>query len=234
MKDGDTPPRGDVSEAHKSLGRRHATGFAGRYLSGARVLDIGYRGYVEGAAPVVPHAVGVDLDYPGYDGRTLPFADASQDSVFSSHCLEHVDDSRNAIRQWFRVLKPGGFLIIVVPHQFLYEKRAHLPSRWNGDHRRFYTPASLLAEVEAALPPNAYRVRHLADNDDGYDYTIGPDRHAAGCYEIELVIQKIEPPSWTLQDQALLVRSLLRLFIAARRRAAATLPTAVKARLRRR
>jgi hypothetical protein len=34
----------------------------------------------------------------------------------------------------------------------------------------------------------------LKDVDDGFDYAIPPNRHAAGCYEIELVLQKIKIP----------------------------------------
>jgi SAM-dependent methyltransferase len=186
-------------EARKTLRAKIADGFIRRYLSGRHVLDIGYKGYIGDAEPIVPQAIGIDLDYRGYDGRRLPFADSSQDAVYSSHCLEHIADHRHAIGEWFRVVRPGGFLVIVVPHQFLYEKRSRLPSRWNPDHRRFYTPGSLMAEVEQVLPPNAYRLRHLADNDMDYDYAIGPDRHAGGCYEIELVIQKLEPPLWELE-----------------------------------
>jgi len=188
------------SEASKSIGIRTRSGFMDKYLSGNNILDIGYLGYVEGVVPVVPQAIGIELDYPGYDGKRLPFEDASQDAVFSSHCLEHIADYITILRDWYRVLKPGGFMIIVVPHQFLYEKRQRLPSRWNEDHKRFYTPASLLAEIEAALSPNSYRVRHLVDNDFGFDYSIPPAAHSGGCYEIELVVEKINEPSWGLED----------------------------------
>ncbi len=185
-------------EAGKTIEDKRRTGFVAKYLSGGAILDIGYRGYTD-AEPVVAQAIGIELDYPGYDGRTLPFPDRSQDAVFSSHCLEHIEDFRNAIREWHRVLKVGGFLIIAVPHQFLYEKRRNLPSRWNADHKRFYTPASLLAEVELSLAPNSYRVRQLSDNDLGYVYAIPPEQHAGGCYEIELVLERIEPPAWELE-----------------------------------
>ena len=146
-------------EAGKTIEDKRRTGFVADAFETGAILDIGYRGYTD-AEPVVAQAIGIELDYQGYDGRTLPFPDRSQDAVFSSHCLEHIEDFRNAIREWHRVLKVGGFLIIAVPHQFLYEKRRNLPSRWNADHKRFYTPASLLAEVELSLAPDSYRVRH--------------------------------------------------------------------------
>lgn len=190
------------AEARKTIAAKERSGFVAKYLSGANILDIGYRGYLDDVVPIVPQAIGVDLNYPGYDGRTLPFADNSQDAVFSSHCLEHIEDFRHALREWYRVLKVGGFMIVTVPHQFLYEKRAGLPSNFNRDHKRFYTPASLMAEVESALAPNTYRVRHLADNDDHFDYTIPPEKHSGGCYELETVIEKLRAPNWSIQNAA--------------------------------
>ncbi len=144
-------PRAVGTEARKTIEAKLLGGFVGRYLSGANILDIGYRGYLHDAVPIVPQAIGVDLQYPGYDGKTLPFEDESQDAVSSSHCLEHIDDYKGALREWYRVLRVGGFMIISVPHQFHYEKRPAPPSRWNPDHKRFYTPASLMSEVESAL-----------------------------------------------------------------------------------
>jgi predicted SAM-dependent methyltransferase len=72
-----------------------------------------------------------------YSGKRLPFGSASQDALFVSHTLEHIDDYRGSIADWFRVLRVGGFLIIAAPHQFLYERSLSLPSRFNADHRRF-------------------------------------------------------------------------------------------------
>ena len=130
----------------------------------------------------------------------LPFSDHSQDAVYSSHCLEHILDYRSALREWYRVLKIGGYLVIAVPHHFLYERRRQLPSHWNRDHKRFYTPGNLLREIEDALEPNTYRVRHLADNDFGFDYSIPPREGAVGCQEIELVLEKLKKPFWDLED----------------------------------
>lgn len=133
---------------------------------------------------------------------TLPFADESVDVVHSSHMLEHAFDEVATIREWYRVLRIGGYIVCFVPLQFLYEKRLRPPSRWNEDHKRFYTPAVLLGAFEKALEPNGYRVRHLRDGDTGYSYDIGPERHADGQYEIELVVEKRERPSWKLEGDA--------------------------------
>jgi SAM-dependent methyltransferase len=186
-------------EAAKSYQSRLEEGFFAKYLNGANILDIGYKGSVKDAEPIVSQAIGIDLDYPGYDGKDLPFRADSQDSLFVSHCLEHIIDYRNALLEWYRVLRVGGFLIIAVPHRYLYERKASPPSRFNGDHKRFYTSGSLLAEVEESLPVGGYRVRSLRENDSGFDYSVPPLVHAKGCYEIELVIEKIALPSYADQ-----------------------------------
>ena len=188
-----------IGEAARSYQDRVKSGFFDLYCNGDLVLDVGFTGYDNPEAKTaIPNAIGIDLDYPGYDGIRLPFDDNSVDTVMSSHCLEHILFDHMAIRDWFRVIKVGGFIVCTVPHQGLYEKKRFLPSNWNSDHKRMYTPASLLSSFEKALDINTYRVRHLADNDRGFDYTCGPEHHSTGCYEIELVIEKIIPPTWKL------------------------------------
>ena len=189
----DWPVKGEASRTFK---QKLGNGFFSTYMAGEVTIDVGYRGGHEEAVPIFPHAIGVDLDFPEYDGTTLPFPDGSVDTVYSSHMLEHAADYRATIRDWHRVVKAGGFIVCVVPHQFLYEKKHTLPSLWNRDHKRFYTPASLLREFETSLEPNSYRVRHLRDNDEGYTYDVGPEAHPGGGYEIELVVQKIKKPDW--------------------------------------
>lgn len=45
----------------------------------------------------------------------IDFPDSSFDAVLCFHVLEHVADDRMAIREVFRVLKPGGWAILQVP-----------------------------------------------------------------------------------------------------------------------
>jgi SAM-dependent methyltransferase len=180
----------------RSYNRRVRDGFMARYLSGHHILDIGYRGGDPGAVPVTDTAIGIDLDYPGYDGTHLPFGDGSQDAVLAAHVLEHIPNYQEVLLEWYRVLRTGGFLVVIVPHRYLYERRPDLPSRWNADHKRFYTPASLLAEIEESLPTNGYRIRHMLDNDAGFNYIDPPWMPPKGSYEIELVLERILRPTW--------------------------------------
>lgn len=50
-----------------------------------------------------------------YDGRSLPFPSEEFDLIFSSNVLEHVEDLPALLDDMWRVLKPGGRMIHVVP-----------------------------------------------------------------------------------------------------------------------
>ncbi len=181
-------------ESIKSYADKVENGFLDKYLSGQNILEIGFAGYNPGrpVVPIVENAIGIDQGYPNYDGIHLPFPDESQDAVYSSHVLEHIPNWELALQEWFRVLRVGGFMIIVVPHWLLYEKKKDLPSRFAGSgHFRYYLPSTLLAEIQEALPLGEWRLRHMCDNDAGFDYTLPDYVHSEGCYEIECVIEKI-------------------------------------------
>ncbi len=45
----------------------------------------------------------------------MDLPDASFDLVYCSHVLEHVNDDQQALREFWRVLKPGGIAVILVP-----------------------------------------------------------------------------------------------------------------------
>src|SRR5947209_2834890 len=51
--------------------------------------------------------------------EALPLADASFEGVLLLDVLEHVVDERVVMREVWRVLKPGGTLILSVPHRGL-------------------------------------------------------------------------------------------------------------------
>lgn len=64
--------------------------------------------------------------------------DNSYDFVHSSHCLEHLHDPNQGLANWFRVIRPGGFLVVTVPDEDLYEQGV-FPSTHNKDHKWTFT-----------------------------------------------------------------------------------------------
>ena len=63
--------------------------------------------------------VSADLNSPKamlkMDITDISFRDNVFDMVLCSHVLEHIHDDRKAMSEMFRVLKPGGLLVAVVP-----------------------------------------------------------------------------------------------------------------------
>jgi SAM-dependent methyltransferase len=64
-------------------------------------------------------AVGVELK-DGGDAMRLPYNDhrpeGTWDYVFSSHCLEHIENWRAALIHWQSRIRPGGVLFLYLPH----------------------------------------------------------------------------------------------------------------------
>jgi len=56
----------------------------------------------------------VDIIAPG---DNIPVSDGSQDFVISSHVLEHFPDPIKALKEWYRVVREGGFIFMIVPHK---------------------------------------------------------------------------------------------------------------------
>ncbi len=50
-------------------------------------------------------------------GDDLPFKDATLDYVLSSHVIEHFYDPVKALREWYRVIRPGGYIFVIAPHR---------------------------------------------------------------------------------------------------------------------
>jgi len=126
----------------------------------------------------------------------------SLDWIFSSHCLEHLDTPGDALHTWVWAVKPGGKLLISVPHRDLYEGRHNLPSYWNHEHLRFYVPER--ADVGGSPDTIAFGP-WLRDMGKGLGFELVrlevgdrdcvpaevPNRHATGEYCIDALLVKL-------------------------------------------
>jgi len=136
-----------MKECSKAIARRLSnSNFMRRYFRG-KGIDIGGKPdplslYSE-LFPLVTDVKTWDIE-DGDAQFLTSVEDASYDFVHSSHCLEHLRDPVEGIKNWFRVLKPRGYLIFTVPDEDLYEQ-GQFPSTFNKNHKWTFTiwkPAS--------------------------------------------------------------------------------------------
>lgn len=80
----------------------------------------------------------VDIDFPEIDLEDISslrkwYADNTVSGIHCYHVLEHLKNPINALKEFQRILKPGGVLNIVVPHYSCQMAFQDL------DHKSFYT-----------------------------------------------------------------------------------------------
>jgi SAM-dependent methyltransferase len=76
----------------------------------------------------------------------LPFGDESFDMITALDVVEHLDDDVAALREFRRVLRPGGRVFIFVPaHRWLWSLQDEV-----SHHRRRYTAHLLRETVESS------------------------------------------------------------------------------------
>lgn len=142
-------------------------------------------------------------NYDKIDGDALTLdgvADESFDVVHSSHCLEHLTDTAQALNNWIRVCKSGGHLIITVPDEDLYEQGAW-PSTFNTDHKFTFTigkqsswsPVSVNVLGLLGMFTDRVRVLKVELLDAAFDYNKPRQDQTLGESEsgIEIVLEKL-------------------------------------------
>ena len=82
------------------------------------------------------------------DVHDIPFEENSFDVVICNHVLEHVDDSNKVMREFYRVMRPGGWGIFQVPidnnnPNTIEDKSVTDPKDrerlyWQSDHLRLF------------------------------------------------------------------------------------------------
>ena len=132
-----------MNEASKTRAARDNS-FYSRYMNDS-VLDIGC-----GPDLVVPQATPFDQEDGDANEILRYFKPESFSCVHSSHCLEHMKDPRKSISDWWTLVKPGGYLVTVVPDEELYEQ-GYWPSLFNTDHKSMFRVAGVSEHPEVSF-----------------------------------------------------------------------------------
>jgi glycosyltransferase involved in cell wall biosynthesis len=143
---------------------------------GKKILDLGC-----GDNKTFKNAIGVDIipkgeivqqlsgnsksvaDVEADVSKPLPFEDSSVDVVVARHILEHIIDPISAIKNWIKVVKKGGVMIICVPNELLIRS---IPV--NPEHVHAFTPDSLKTMIDTI---GGMKVLEMWDSENGLSFT---------------------------------------------------------------
>ncbi len=149
----------DLIRQHEFPGARLLDAGCGRALEFSRELPrdsiavgIDLEEHLETSNEHSPYALRGDLGY-------LPFPSDSFDLVISRSVVEHLNDPRRVFREFHRVLKPGGKVILATPNKYDYVSLIAmlLPYRW---HRKLVSRVVGVSEDDVF--PTLYRANTLS------------------------------------------------------------------------
>lgn len=85
----------------------------------------------------------------------LPFEDGSIDCVLFSEVIEHLDHPEQALAEFWRVLRPGGRVIIIFPNDFMFKVSRIMTGMikeafYDPGHVRQWTPKQIKRALTAA------------------------------------------------------------------------------------
>lgn len=142
-------------------------------------LDVGC-----GPKKVWPHLVGIDsgADTQLFGVQMKPdmvvasaerlaiFADNALENVYSSHLLEHIANWQAALREWWRIVKPGGHLVLYLPHADLYPNCGQPGA--NPDHKHDFRPEDIIDFFRLAFPDWTLCENQTRDQGNEYSFLL--------------------------------------------------------------
>jgi len=140
---------------------------AGKYLKGIGIEIGAHQNPIKGIKPIYVDRFknfaglkdAISPDFYG-DACNLPFFSNSLDYVASSHVIEHVPNPVSAFVEWYRVLRPGGIIYMVVPDK-----------RYTFDHPRDLTTCEhLMSDFENNTTDSD--PTHIDDQIDNVDWSM--------------------------------------------------------------
>jgi predicted SAM-dependent methyltransferase len=122
------------------------------------------------------------------------------DFLYSSNCLEHLNDPFLAFENWLKILKVDGYMVVTVPDEDLYEQNNF--RRFNKGHKWSFTilkekswnqkSINIIRFLEKFV--SNIKILRIQLVDSNYDYSLsGVDQTMTNAEAfIEFAIQKIK------------------------------------------
>lgn len=94
------------------------------------------------------------------------FASNSMDFVFSSHLLEHIVDTESTLKEWMRVIKDDGYLILYLPHKNYYPNIGQEGA--NTDHKHDFLPEDIIRHMKKC---GSWDLVVNEERNEGFEYS---------------------------------------------------------------
>ena len=192
-------PRCGSQERHRLLWLylKRQTDF---FTNPLKVLDFAPVDYLQRAFKRQP-----DLDYTSVDVASplamvkmditdLQFPDNNFDCILCYHVLEHVVDDRKALRELYRVLKPGGWSILQVPIDRTRETTMEDPAVTTPEERERVYGQSDHVRIYGKDYPGRLEQAGFEVTGDEFVRSLGPEKTIRFCLtpdEILYICRKI-------------------------------------------
>lgn len=141
-------------------------------------LDIGC-----GPEKIRPEAIGVDVSGKGDINCDIArgidiLSDNFFDYIFSSHCLEDLEDTEFILRDWWKKLKVGGNLILYLPHKSFYPNIGQPGA--NKNHKHDFLPEDIVSAMGFASYDILHQAVHGGDDEYSFEFVFKKISEAPG------------------------------------------------------
>jgi len=164
---------------------------AGEGALAARLIDAGFDVSCCDLYPEIFRLDGVHIHGGNLD-EELPFSDRSFDYITCLEGLEHIENPQQAMREFARMLKPGGHLIVSVPNILNIEERlkwlihgytSHFKPISRAAAERLRTEYDDRVEIAAHVNPIAYsELRYILEKNGFEVLTAHRDKAKANAW----------------------------------------------------
>lgn len=103
------------------------------------------------------------------DITSIPLPDHSVDAIMCTEVFEHIPDPQLAIKEFGRLVKPGGYLVVTAPFASLTH---FAPYHFATGFSRFF--------YEKFLPENGFTIEELDLNGNFFEYVAQENRRIKG------------------------------------------------------
>lgn len=186
---------------------------AGEGALAARLISVGFEVECCDLYPEIFRLKDVPVRQGDLNGE-LPFADRSFDHVTCLEGLEHIENPQQAMREFARVLRPGGTVTVSIPNILNIEERlkwllygytSHFKPMTRGQVERLRAEYDNREEIAAHVNPIGYsELRYILEK-NGFQIT-------------QVHRDKRKSNAWLYWPIVLLIRLIARLTPAAKRK----------------